>query len=557
VGESIRALIALLIGVPDPPLEKCIRAIFVDTSDRLKPIGDIIEGTFQAIKEEIAGGMWEVQEASYVESEDKSKCLRNLWELELLFCGRDKDIFKSQRIERYMGNPLEHVRVMGGRENVITNIYIEDLIEFMLRSLFYIVRRNVEASKGKYLEGAILDRFKRVLYEQLEEILEILRDDKWLKKVSYLPFCGRLSECIVCIDTFLEIPGGCEVSSTDLKVLIHRPEIKLSEGTDNYSTCQEVLVLISALLAQMMDLYYGDSEIDKRKLGLLSSPSCKLEDLGKSLIIESVDKISWINHVFPKLFRKKLNNLYKKLNKMPEELEEYILGCLNLPQNLSGGVLRQRIIMLYAKLACERKLLEYIVISNMAQDGVPVITSHKWLIGLRENSIYAEESASINELREKLDSLTKENILSKRDDGSYETKELDGLIYFDRLIGERLNSIFPCAELSFPSSYEAVGIVEVTKSAGEKTENDVYKLGKLLDILNYCLNESNRMFFGLLVTGAQGVSINGRILIAGIEDFMSSEGRLRIYKRILEILNKKAEGELVLPAEELPRPWRS
>jgi hypothetical protein len=70
VGESIRALIELLIGATEPPLGECIGE-FVSSSVWLKPVDSIIREELHNIKIQISGCYGDYSS----EEEKRKRCL--------------------------------------------------------------------------------------------------------------------------------------------------------------------------------------------------------------------------------------------------------------------------------------------------------------------------------------------------------------------------------------------------------------------------------------------------------------------------------------------------
>ncbi|TDA41295.1 MAG: hypothetical protein DSO07_05295 [Thermoproteota archaeon] len=120
----------------------------------------------------------------------------------------------------------------------------------MLSPLLFIAGEEIEVPNNKLsddkMKKAVLDRSEEILCKKLRRYIEILqKSDKWLKKILYLPFCGRLLECIICLDSFLE-----NSKAVDLNFVIYKPD-SLKDIRFFKNIFMEVLVSTSALLIHM------------------------------------------------------------------------------------------------------------------------------------------------------------------------------------------------------------------------------------------------------------------------------------------------------------------
>jgi hypothetical protein len=476
----------------------------------------------------------------------RRRCLEALWELGLLLCGRDENYYR-EKIRDYNKDNEGYLRYITIEESK-NKIHLEDIAKFVLSPLLFIAGKEIDIPDNGLsddeTEKAVLDRSEEILHKKLRRYIEIFqKSDKWLKKILYLPFCGRLLECIICLDSFLE-----SSKAVDLNFVIYKPD-SLKDIRLFKNIFMEVLVPTSALLTRMIDLSPSDLE-EGKFMEFLSRPEKEMskkfyKDLNETINLKNLNEFNWISYVFPNSDARDIRTFTDKLNGIPKEMGDYITTTIRLfssgHENISEEGLLRFLITLCAELTQQRKLLEYIVLSNIAQDGVPVLSSHKWLIRPREDSTFAGQDEDMKELRKNLDSLTEKRLLHKIGDNSYETSELDGIVYLDQVVIKRLNSVAPCSELSFPAYYEAVGIVEVT--TGGDIENDMRKLEGIVNILNHCLGESNRMFFGLLgIKDKTRASTDSKLVtVVNLGELMRIEGRLRIYRDILKILEKRTK----------------
>lgn|GEM_PF-2549675 len=546
MGESIRALIALLIGfeeTSDPPLGRCINK-YVSSSNWLKPLDDVLREELRNVKKELISTISSYFKEVDEDREEREECLEALWKLGLLLCGRDKDYnyregdYRGKVREYIGGSGLSYIKVRGKEES---EIHIEDLVKFVLHPLLCIVGRDEEVS-WEGAEGGILDSSEEVLHKKLGRYLGVLKSDKWINDILYLPFCGRLFECIICMDSFLER------SKVDLNLIIqetHEHSLNLDD------TCLGTLILISAFLTRMTDLYPFSSEEAGNLVEFLSNPyegeisERKFHKKLSTLTESELDKFKWTKYIFPNIDAADFKVFADKLDELPNRIKEYISRGPCAPERLSERDLLRQLILLCAEISCSRKLLEYITLSYIAQDGIPVITSHKWSIKLREDSLSEE---GLEEIREILNNELSVGVLHEnkgKRERTYETDELDGLIYLDNTVIKRLASVFQSAELNLPL-HTAIGVVEVTTRKGYGEKKD--KLERLVRMLNELMDPTDRVFFGLLVIKADEINVSENegteeVRITDIRELMSSEGRLRVYRDILKILERKAEKD--------------
>ncbi len=500
VGDSIRAIIAFLTG-KEPEIARCAEILGFNPSDWLKPIDTIIEEEIEKLREEIAG-------VSKVEEErEENECIRSLLELGFLLSGRSS--WKGLE---------EHTKIFIINEN---NIEIEnrDLVHFVFSCLYSIISGEPTKSLQNQ-EGGAIDRCKESILKRIREYQVISEKDEWLRRLECLPFCGRIFESIICLSYLLS-----NYSNTEVKVMLYPTgrEFKETSQVLEKGTLAGVLALTAVSLAEMSHLICDNAEyliefLKKAKAkGDLKSELSRRSD-------EELEEFDWTEFVYEKPRNKVEYHIREKLRDAPHESLS-ILKAMGFLQDGEDKRFLRALLLNYNDICINKRVFEYLVLSLIARDGIPVMPSHKWII----------ETNSEDILR-KLDNLVGGS-LQKRGEESYETKEIDGLIYLDPDVIKRLEWTIPCNELE--TNQEVLVLLEVTSGKAEK--KDINQLKEAVEALSFCMRVP---VLGLVIAGSNS-SKDDTVIIANLEEFMQVEGRFRTYARILDQVGTKYSNKSI------------
>lgn len=497
VGDQIRAIIAFLVG-SEPRIADCAGFFGLDVTDWLKPIDSIVNDEMNSLKEEIAG-VTEERESSL----EENKCIESLLKLGSILAGINQEI--SETNHTYVGE--------------IGRIECRDLAGFVLRCLYSMTRRPVE---GKYPEdigeGGIIGKHEEVLLKRIREHHAISMGDEWLDKLECLPYCGRVFEAVVRLNSILSQIEDPEVY---LSLLPHK---KYDIFEHNENKPQGILAFIVVLLARMRYLASDDPGV---VLKILFNPISSQRENFWYLAAKEKGNFRWAYYVFNK---PKINSpeyyCIEQLNNMPIKSMLMLRDMGFLKDKNSEDKILMDLYDIYKKAAEERTLLEYMVLSVLAQDGIPILPSSEWIIRPKERY-------------EECDSLCKSLSGVRKTSDGCKTEEVDGLLLLNNEIVKRLKSALPSSGLEAPS-YDAVGIIEVT--AGEIKREDIDKLKGIVKFLKYWLGETS-LVFGLIICGKEpeGDEIREEgdyIISANLEKFMQIEKRFNVYKKILKLLSE-------------------
>jgi hypothetical protein len=459
VGDQIRAIIAFLVG-SEPRIADCAGFFGLDVNDWLKPIDSIVNDEMNSLKEEIAG-MTEERESSLEENE----CIESLLKLGSILAGINQEIGKTSHV--YAGE--------------IGRIECRDLAGFVLRCLYSMTRRPVEEKHFENTgEGGIIRKYEEVLLKEIREHHVISMKDEWLDKLECLPYCGRIFEIVVRLNSILSQIKDPEVCIS----LFPQKKEYYDLFERNEDKPQGILALIAVLLARMRYLASDDPSI---VLKILFNPISSQQEEFWYLAGKERRNFRWAYYVFNK---PKINSpeyyCIEQLNKMPIKSMSILRDMAFLKGKSSEDKTLMDLYGIYRKATEERTLLEYLVLSVLAQDGIPILPSSEWIIRPKERY-------------EECDSLCKSlSGVYKTSDGC-KTKEVDGLLLLNNEIVKRLNSVFPSSGLEAPS-YDAVGIIEVT--AGKMKREDIDGLKGIVKFLKYWLGET-LLVFGLIICGKE------------------------------------------------------
>lgn len=253
------------------------------------------------------------------------------------------------------------------------------------------------------------------------------------------------------------------------------------------------------------------------------------------------------------------DRMKSRVNLIPHEILNFLTKNSVISEERRSEVLSFLISPLIKELLMNRKIYELAVLAAIAHDGLPILTSHSWIIKL---------SGSTEERKEEFEN-TLNNLAKKKkrciqkSDNAYSTDEIDGLFLLKKDILKDID------HLSFLSEKDLwdrgcdsiVVLLEVTvgRSAGKDELEGLRDKVRFVNEVLHGVQSGHDHVAGVLIVREEikkdyeKLKENSQddipILVESIENMFSQDGRLELYSSIIDEITKRIDrsGKLVFP----------